>query len=118
MEIATGNAQSHPTPLPLDTSATPGVVAPTVIFSSGTEQGAVRDLTGERLSQLAASEAEISASQTYGMSADGGRRTHYLDAMNPAGPAEATDEMTLPQLPEQLVTPQPPLYPQGDQPGA
>jgi hypothetical protein len=62
----------------------------------------VRDLTGERLSQLAASEAECAAAQSYGMNADGGRRQHYVAAMAPVG-APATDEMALPPVPENAL---------------
>ena len=71
MRIADGAAETHETPLPMDTSATPAIAPPTPSFPAGKVQGAVRDLTGERLSQLAASEAECAAAQTYGMSADG-----------------------------------------------
>jgi hypothetical protein len=102
VKIETGAPEDHPTPLPLDTSATPAVVAATPRFPSGTEQGGVRDLAGERLSQLAASEAECAAAQTFGMSADGGRRQHYVAAMEPVG-ASATDEMALPPVPDNAL---------------
>ena len=104
MRIETGTPEDHPTPLPIDTSATPGVAAPTPVFPSGTEQGGVRDLTGERLSQLAASEAECAAAQSYGQNADGNRRQHYMAAMSPLG-ASATDEMVLPPVPAAAVPP-------------
>jgi hypothetical protein len=97
MRIADGTPEDHPTPLPIDTAATPAVVAPTPAFPSGNEQGGVRDLTGERLSQLAAAEANISAAQTAGMSADGDRRGRYAASMAPLG-ASAGDAMTLPDV--------------------
>jgi hypothetical protein len=104
MRIADGTAEDHPTPLPVDSWATPGVVAPTAIFPSGNEQGAVRDLAGERISQLAASAAECAAAQSAGMSADADRRGRYAAAMAPLG-ASATDEMTLPLVPSAAVPP-------------
>ena len=97
MKIADGTPEDHPTPLGLDASATPGVAPPPVTSGSGTEQGGVRDCTGERLSQLAAAEAEISGAQHSGMSADGGRRRKYELDMAPLA-ASYGDEMTLPQV--------------------
>ncbi len=118
MKIATGQAEQHPTPLPIDTAATPGVVSPTPRFPSGIEQSGVRDLTGERLSQLADSEAEIAAAQSFGVSADSGRRTGYAADISPLG-ASYGDEMSLPPVPEQITMPASgDLYGQGNQPGA
>jgi hypothetical protein len=97
VKIETGQAEDHPTPLPVDTSATPAVVAPTPRFPSGNQQGVVRDLTGERLSQLAASEAECAAAQASGMAADSGRRTGYQSDLLPLA-ASYGDEMTLPPV--------------------
>jgi hypothetical protein len=97
MKISTGEAETHETPLPLDTAASPGVAPPTPAFPSGNQQGAVLDLTGERLSQLAASEAECAAAQSAGMAADAGRRTGYAADMSPLG-ASYGDEMTLPPV--------------------
>ena len=104
MDIATGAAESHPTPLPLDASASPGVQAATPRFPPGTEQSGVRDVTGERLSQLAAGEADIAAAQSAGMAADAGRRQHYLASQTPLG-ASAGDQMTLPPVPSAAVPP-------------
>ena len=39
MRIETGTPEDHPTPLPVDASHTPGVVAPTPRFPSGNQQG-------------------------------------------------------------------------------
>jgi hypothetical protein len=97
MKISTGESESHPTPLPIDTAATPGVAPPTAVAASGNQQGGVRDLAGERLSQLAASEAECAAAQSAGMAADAGRRTGYAADMSPLG-ASFGDEMTLPPV--------------------
>jgi hypothetical protein len=94
MKISTGAAEDHPTPLPIDASHSPGVAPPTPAFPSGTEQGGVRDLAGERLSQLGAAETDIAAAQSYGMAADADRRTGYAADMSPLG-ASYGDEMDL-----------------------
>jgi hypothetical protein len=111
MRIEDGRPESHETPLPLNAAASPAVVAPTSRFPSGNEQGGVRDLAAERLSQLAASAAECAAAQSAGMSADSDRRGLYQSAMAPLG-ASATDEMVLPVVPANAVPPaQSSLYP-------
>ena len=104
MDIKSGQPETHETPLSLDSSATPAVVAPTPRFPSGNQQGAVRDLAGERLSQLAASAAECAAAQSAGMAADSDRRGRYAAAMAPLG-AGPTDEMALPVVPANAVPP-------------
>jgi hypothetical protein len=48
-------------------------------------QGGVRDLTGERLSQLAGYEADCSAAMSAGMSAEHDRRNHYATDVLPQG---------------------------------
>jgi hypothetical protein len=125
MKIATGQPEDHPTPLPLDASGLPGVAPPTVTApgsdspaNAGLQVGGVRDLTGERLSQLAAGEADWAAAMSAGMSADADRRAHYAAAMAPLG-ASATDEIALPAVPEDATSVANDfLYSQGDQPGA
>jgi hypothetical protein len=97
VNIATGASEPNPTPLPIDASATPSVVAATPRFPSGTEQGGVRDLTGERLSQLAAAEADAAAAMSLGMGADADRRGRYVASMAPLG-ASAGDQMALPEV--------------------
>jgi hypothetical protein len=97
VRIEDGAAESHPTPLAIDASHSPGVVGATPAFASGTAQGGVRDLTGERLSQLAASEAECAAAQAFGQSADGGRRAGYAADISPLG-ASYGDAMALPEV--------------------
>jgi hypothetical protein len=104
VKIETGTPEDHPTPLPLDASASPGVVAATPRIPGGSEQGGVRDLTGERLARLAAGEADIAAAQSAGMAADAGRRQHYLASQTPLG-ASAGDQMTLPPVPSAAVPP-------------
>jgi hypothetical protein len=104
MRIEDGQPESHETLLPLDASATPGVVAATPRYPSGTEQGGVRDLTGERLSQLAESEAGCAAAQAYGMTADADRRGRYAASMAPLG-ASAGDAMDLPPVPDNALPP-------------
>ncbi len=100
MIIASGTPEDHPTPLPLDASGLPAVAPPTPTAPSGPEQGGVRDLTGERLSQLAASEAECAAAQSYGMAADADRRTGYAASTASLGAA-----MSLPPVPDNAVPP-------------
>jgi hypothetical protein len=92
MRIVDGQPEDHPNVLPLDATASPGVQAATPAFASGQQVGGVRDLTGERLSQLAASEAKLGAAMTAGMTADADRRGRYLASMQPLG-ASAGDLM-------------------------
>jgi hypothetical protein len=119
MKISTGASESHETPLPLDASGLPGVQAPTAIAPGETVQGAVRDLTGERLAQLAAGTADASAAMAAGMAADSDRRGRYATSMAPMG-ASYGDLLPLPEpVPEQVTSPaSDSLYGQGDQPGA
>jgi hypothetical protein len=119
MDIATGQPEQHPTPLPLDASTHPAVVAPTAINPAGSLQGSVRDLTGERVQQLAAGEASAAAAMSAGMSADGDRRQHYQAAMTQQGPGQYGDSLLLPPVPANALPPasQPGLYPySGDEP--
>jgi hypothetical protein len=87
MRIETGAAEAHPSVLPLDTSATPGVVAATPRYPSGTEQGGVlADISGVDF------EADAAAAMAAGMAADADRRGRYLANMQPLG-ASAGDLM-------------------------
>jgi hypothetical protein len=97
MRIADGAPESHPTPLPYDPGASPGVAAATPRLGPGTGQGGVRDVTCERLAQLAAGEADTAAAQSAGMSADAGRRTGYAADISPLA-ASYGDEMALPPV--------------------
>ena len=119
MDIATGRPQDHPTPLPLDARGLPGVQSPTPRFPEGSEQGGVRDTTGERQAQLAASEAEWSAAMSAGMDARTGMLAHYQADILPQGTSYG-DAMTLPPVPEDSTAPAADfLYGTGggDQPG-
>jgi hypothetical protein len=107
MDIATGASESHPTPLPLqDTGSgiTPlAAVTPAVHVASGPGDAAplvtgVFDATGERLGQLAASEADWSAAMTAGMGASHDRRQHYGSGIGSHG-ATYGDAMVVPRSP-------------------
>jgi hypothetical protein len=76
-----------------------------------------RDLTGERLEQLAGYEQDITAAQAAGMGAENDRRTGYMSQIEPPGSAYGA-AMTLPPVPVN-VPPPPPVggYPfAGDEP--
>jgi hypothetical protein len=106
MKIETGTPESHEgsgaTPLPLDGSQSPALAGLTATFPSATSregnQGGVRDLTGERLAQLAADAADIAAAQQSGMGNELGRRQHFASDVLPMGAAYG-DAMTLPEVP-------------------
>jgi hypothetical protein len=120
MDIATGAAQAHEPLLPYSPENSPATAPPTPVASapSPANQGTVRDLTGERLGQLAQAEADIRAAQASGFRAENGRRSGYAADISPAGAAYG-DQPALPVVPEDAVTPSSGfLYGQGDQPGA
>jgi hypothetical protein len=98
MDIATGTPETHPTPLPIDASNSPGVQQPTATAGLLTpaDQGPVRDLTGERLSQLAGYEQDITAAMHSGMAAETDRRSGYAADMVNDGPGQYGDLMDLP----------------------
>ena len=89
MRIEDGQPESHETPLPLDASHSPGVVAATPRYPSGTEQGGVLadtsgiDFTGDAAAAMAS-----------GMSADADRRGRYAAGMSPLG-ASYGDQMAV-----------------------
>jgi len=118
MKIETGTPEQHPTPLPLDGSQSPATAQPAQTGRGG-EQGGVADATGQRLSQLSSSEADIAAAQTAGMSAEYGRRDGYAADILPEG-AEYGDLPDLPDPPAYTVVPPgSSLYPgPGDEPVA
>jgi hypothetical protein len=97
VKIETGTPEDHPTPLPIDASHSPGVVAATPRYPSGTEQGGALtntagvDFTGEAAAAMAA-----------GMAADADRRGRYAASMAPLG-ASAGDAMTLPPVPDNTL---------------
>jgi hypothetical protein len=91
MDIKSGQAESHPTPLALDASHSPGVAPPTQIASNETTQmgptfisSSGVDFTGDATAAMAA-----------GMSADGARRDHYATTMSPLG-GSFGDDLGLP----------------------
>ena len=63
-----------------------------------TDQMPQRDLTGERLADLAVMEADCRAAQAAGMSAEDDRRDHYQGQALPLG-GRIGDTMTLPMSP-------------------
>lgn len=113
MKIADGTPEAHETPLPVDTAHSPAVAGLTPVFAAGNVQGAVLgDISGMDFT------AEAAAAMHAGMAADADRRGRYAAAMSPMG-ASATDEMSLPPVPEQVTAPASGnLYGQGNQPGA
>jgi hypothetical protein len=105
VKIETGASESHPTPLPVDTSHTPRVAPPAPVASvpnGPTIPG--RDTTGEYQAQLRAGEGDVRAAQAAGMTAEHGRRDHYGSDVLPAG-ASYGDLMSLPPVPDNAVPP-------------
>ncbi len=118
MDIATGQAQSHPSVLSLDSSHSPAVAPPVQVASGGGTQMGAADTTGMFQSQAAAGTADCAAAQGAGMSADAARRQFYEQDIAPMG-AEYGITMDLPTVPEQVTAPADTnLYGQGNQPGA
>jgi len=114
MDIKSGQAEAHETPLPLDASHSPGVAPPTQIASNETTQMGPTFISTSGVDFT----ADASVAMAAGMAADADRRGRYAAAMGPMG-AAATDEMSLPPVPEQVTVPASGnLYGQGNQPGA
>jgi hypothetical protein len=100
VDIASGRPESHPTPLPIDASATPGVQRPGFIQPgqlSGPTYPA-RDTTGEFQEQRVAGEADCRTAQAAGMAAEDRRRQHYAADVLPLG-ASYGDAMIFPASP-------------------
>jgi hypothetical protein len=100
MEIATGTAESHPTPLDYNPALSPATAPPTAVVMgqlSGPTVGA-RDTTGEYQAPLSALEGEIAAAQSAGHAAELGRRDHYSRDILPQGAAYG-DDLPLPPVP-------------------
>jgi hypothetical protein len=105
VDISTGTAESHPTPLPVDASALPGVVPVTPRTpdtGGGSVTAAGRDTTGEWQSQRQAGEADVRAAQAAGTGAETGRRGHYGAQVGSHGSAHG-DAMDLPGVPASAV---------------
>lgn len=119
LDIATGQMTSYDALQPLNDAGLPGVAPPTAVSGLMTpaDQTPERDLTGERLSQLAGYEQDISAAQAAGMAAEHDRRAHYAADILPVGAAYG-DTMDLPPVATNAVPPSASsLYPeQGDEP--
>lgn len=99
MEISTGRPESHPTPLPLDRTATPAVAPATTRFPSGTEQGGVlADTSGVDFT------SEVAAAMAAGMAAERARRNHYEQTILPQGDSYG-DAVDLPVVPSNAVPP-------------
>jgi len=114
MDIKSGQPESHETPLPLDASHSPGVAPPTQVASNETTQMGPTFINTSGVDFT----ADASVAMAAGMAADADRRGRYAAAMGPMG-AAATDEMSLPPVPEQVTVPASGnLYGQGNQPGA
>ena len=93
MDIKSGQPEQHPTPLSLDSSASPGVAPQTPRFPSetgrdGTQGGVLTDISGVDFT------AEAAAMHA-GMAADADRRGRYATGMSPLG-ASYGDAMDLP----------------------
>ena len=101
MKIATGEAESHPTPLPYNPQ--PPVAPPTPIVPGQLSGPTVpaRDCAGEYAAQMAAQTADWAAAQAAGHAAETGRRTGYEADIRPLG-ASYGDEMILPLVVSQL----------------
>jgi hypothetical protein len=99
VKISTGTPEDHPSVLPVDSSATPGVVAATPRFPSGHDQGgALTNTAGVDFT------ADAAAAMAAGMSADADRRGRYAAAMGPLG-GSAGDDMALPPVYDNALPP-------------
>jgi hypothetical protein len=97
VKISTGESESHPTPLPIDSSATPAVAPPTPVFPSGHEQGgSLTNTAGVDFT------ADAEAAMAAGMSADSDRRGRYGADILPTGSAYG-DPMDLPPVPANVL---------------
>lgn len=119
MDISTGQPETHQALLPLNGAESPAVAGVTPVAGQMTsaDQTPARDLTGERLGQLAGYAQDITAAQHAGMTAEDDRRSGYAADMLPLG-AEYGDLMNLPPVPAYTMPPPPEAgYPdQGDEP--
>jgi hypothetical protein len=106
VEIATGQAEDHPSLLPLNDAGLPGVVPVTPVSGQLTpaDQGGVLDTIAMFGEQAAAGTADCAAAMHAGMAAEDGRRQHYGQAILPAGSSYG-DAMDLPPVPDNAVPP-------------
>jgi hypothetical protein len=100
MRIQDGQPEKHPSVLPLDASATPGVAPPTPAFAQtpgGSSTGAAMDTASMFAGQAAAGTADASAAMSSGMRADADRRGRYARDISPLASSYG-DEMSLPPV--------------------
>ena len=106
MDIATGQPESHPTPLPLDASMSPGVAPPTPIqpgaLSGPTYPGL--DTTAMFQEQMAAGEADCRAAQATGQDARNQMLSGYQAQALPLG-GQIGDDLAIPVVPDQATPP-------------
>jgi len=98
VKIATGEAESHPTPLPYNPQPPVAPVTPVVPGQLSGPTVAARDTTGEYQAQMAAQTADWAAAQAAGHAAEMGRRQGYAGDINPLG-SDYGDLMNLPEVP-------------------
>jgi len=119
MDIATGQPEDHPTPLPYDASQSPALARPTSIASapSPVNQVGVFDATAEQGARLSGYEADVRAAQATGQNARNSMLAAYEADIAPPGAMYGT-QPTLPLVPEAATAPSNSfLYPwQGDEP--
>jgi hypothetical protein len=104
MDIATGQPESHPTPLPYDPAASPATAPPTPIASapSPVNQVGVFDATADQSARLGAYEADARAAMHAGQNARNDMLGHYSQDILPQGAAYG-DPMALPVVPANAV---------------
>jgi hypothetical protein len=121
MDIATGNSESHPSLLPYDPSASPGVAPVTATEPGQDSRSGGQGAAGNPVyaDQMSAEEAACTAAQTVGQQAENNRRGHYAAvAAGYAGMGGGADLMALPPVPAAAVpAASSDLYPKpGDEP--
>jgi hypothetical protein len=119
MRIADGSSEDHPTPLPLDESASPALARPTVIASApgpGNQTPAF-DAVSDQSGRLRAYESDARAAMQAGMDARVSMLGMYESDIRPLG-ADYGSQPALPIVPEAATAPSNSfLYPwQGDEP--
>ena len=104
MDVATGQPEDHPTPLPYDPGQSPATAPLTAIVAGQLSGPTVpaRDTVGEYAAPLAASEREIATAQASGMDARTSMLGHYQTAILPQGSSYG-DAMVLPPVPPNAV---------------
>ena len=105
MDIATGQPEDHPTPLPVDISATPAMAPPTAVIQGQLTGPTVPAAVVSYPGQMAGTEAAAQAAQAAGHAAETGRRQRYEAGMLPLGSTGHGDQMNLPEVPSNAVPP-------------